>query len=770
MIINRILKHQLHLFFICFFGIIAHAQYLNLSSDYTDEQLINDIFIGQINSSCITVDNISIKGWNFDDGDKSYGYFEKGSLAFPIDKGIVLTTGKLQSVKGPNLGILSDSDSNWRGDMDLENALRESNSTDATILEFDFVSTQSTRISFDYMFASEQYLQLNDRGNCGYTDGFVFLIKKANTDEPYRNLAVLPNTSTPVSVNTVYGNGGKCTAANPQYFDQFNPQNSATDFNGQTKMLTATSEITPGEKYHLKIVIADQGNGLYDSGVFLRAGSFVGNKELGDDLLFEEGKGLCDGETHLIDATTAGATAYTWYKDGEEISGENNPTLTVDSAGDYEVEIVANGCKLKGFLRVEIQPEPFIGQTIFEVCDDNFDGQFTISFRDFLRDIVSNYTYGMSIKFYENEADARANTSNDLDTNSYSFPTSSKTVFARIQSGECEEIIRPITFQTPGLSIANPTPDFEICDEDLSGNEEINLMDYVDLINSNLDGNLYFFFTQSDAENEINSVSATQLIDSDRTFYVRFKAVGFCPNITILEFKFKQPKKSEVLIDQTICKNATTTLDAGTGFDSYLWLHSRETTQSISNVEVGIYQVRLEFNGCFYTQTVEVKAAEDISIDRIDIQGSTVTVFASGGNHPYLYALDNGPYQNSNVFFEVNLGFHTVHVISKIDQCTPISKDFSVIELSNFISPNGDGYNDVLDFSQLLNKLNPSFIIFDRYGRLLFEGNEKNQFIWDGKLNGIPLETGNYWYQVEWTEPTSHQIQKINHYILLKNK
>ncbi|MEG0696486.1 MAG: hypothetical protein RR447_05055, partial [Algoriella sp.] len=68
---------------------------------------------------------------------------------------------------------------------------------------------------------------------------------------------------------------------------------------------------------------------------------------------------------------------------------------------------------------------------------------------------------------------------------------------------------------------------------------------------------------------------------------------------------------------------------------------------------------------------------------------------ASGSTPPYLYALDNGNFQTSNIFTNVTLGNHIIHVKSNLG-CVPVSKEFSVIKLLNFISPNGDGKNDVL--------------------------------------------------------------------------
>ncbi|WP_162270415.1 choice-of-anchor L domain-containing protein [Vaginella massiliensis] len=748
---------------------ISKAQYLNVSGEYTDEKLIKDIFIGNENRNCITVENIKITGWDFGENDKSYGYFEKGSLDFPIEKGILLTTGRLKEAVGPNNKIISSTSRDWKGDEDLERALNISNSTNATILEFEFTMSKGTRISFDYLFASEEYLGPGSTGNCSYSDGFVFLIKKADTDEPYKNLAVLPNTTIPVSVNTVNGPGGRCAPVNPQFFDRFNPFESPTNFNGQTKMLTATTEIEPDTKYHLKIVIADHNNGYYDSGVFLRSGSFTGHVDLGPDLFSENEDGLCPDETHTIDASIDGATAYQWYKDGELLKGANNPQLEVFETGYYEVEILLDGCILKGNKTVEVQPVPEIKTTTFSICDDDFDGNYAISLRDYLHEIISNYTYGMYIKFYEKREDAENDDENDLDQNEYLFDSVSQTIFARIQSGRCPVKIVPITLEVGFLSEVEPIPPTELCDEDLDGKIELDIDESLTDFFTDLEYSPTYYLSESDAKNGINSIN-TIIISSDTDIYVRYKQPNRCENIMKVEFLFKQGKKTELLSDQMICNGTTTTLDAGEDFDSYLWLHNGATTSSIENVAAGSYQVRLEWNGCFYTQTVEVKEIEEISIDLVDIQGSTVTVIASGGNIPYRYALDGGSFQSSNVFTNVSLGMHTVYVKSSTDDCNAVERAFSVIQLSNAITPNGDGLNDVLDYAQLLQKTNPKLTIYDRYGMVIFEGNQQNQFIWDAKLNGIPLETGSYWYVVEWTEPTSNQHQKVSGSILLKNK
>ena len=51
-------------------------------------------------------------------------------------------------------------------------------------------------------------------------------------------------------------------------------ETAATNFNGETVLMTATSAVIPNNVYHIKLVIADRNDTSYDSAVFLGAGSF----------------------------------------------------------------------------------------------------------------------------------------------------------------------------------------------------------------------------------------------------------------------------------------------------------------------------------------------------------------------------------------------------------------------------------------------------------------------------------------------------------------
>jgi len=755
-------KIILLLFFTFTLNSFLFGQYILVDTSLSKEELI-DKFIGT-NTGCITISNINISGYNRSYDEISYGYFTKGTSNFDLSEGIILSTGKAKAAEGPNATLQSFYGINWGGDQDLIDILIQSNLPhdkilNATSLEFDFVSNLTTdQISFEYMFLSEEYRI----DNCDYSDAFAFLIKKADNSEPYQNIALIPNTTIPVTTKTI--NGADRCKSFQEYFGGFNSRNSPTNFNGQTKVLKANAQIVAGVKYHIKLVIADHGDsyGLYDSAVFLKAGSFVGSKSLGSDVV------LCPGKSETIDATTTNATAYKWYKDGVEISGETNATLVVNETGYYEVEITLNtGCSLKGHINVSVQKEPQIYQNRFSICDDDLDGKAQINLNDYTDRIVEDYS-NHQVKYFETEQDANDNISAEITNFELNEIQTSKEVWIRVQIETCKPIIKEITFTLNHLSVANIIPPIEICDEDLSNNEEINLSDYVDDLVTGIYGSPTYYLSEADAKNRQNTINATRTINSDQTFWIRFRQNGLCENVAPIHFIFKQSGKSSTLKDLTICKGTTTTLDAGPGFKTYEWLHNGDKNQSITNVPVGTYYVKLGLNGCFYTQEVKVIEAEDPTIQSIEIQGSTVTIKVTGSTPPYLYSLDNGTFQSSNIFTNVTLGTHTISVKSA-DNCLPISKEFSLIKLINFISPNGDGKNDVLDYSQLKSKINPKFVIYNRKGKLLFTGSEANNYTWDGKLNGKALPSDSYWYIIEWTEPNSTQTQKFEDWILLKS-
>ncbi|MDP5001853.1 MAG: T9SS type B sorting domain-containing protein [Flavobacterium sp.] len=404
----------------------GNAQNISVDEGYTPEYLVNDVLI---NSTCANVFNITVSGGNFATGEKSYGFFDGVGTSFPFQNGIILSTGKINNAPGPNSYLSDDGGSmGWNGDNDLNTALGLSNSFNATILEFDFIPL-GNKISFDYIFSSEQYLTNPSANQCNFTDGFAFLLKEASSTT-YQNLAVVPGTNTPVKVNTVRGSGTICPPANAAYFDAFNDINHPTNYNGQTKVLTAESDVTPGETYHIKLVIADEGNYRYDSAIFLGGGSFNFTIDIGDDRLIANGNPLCQGENLVVDATQTGATAYQWFQNSIAIPGATNATYNITSAGDYLVEInYGPTCQTTGSIKIEYAEDLIINEDTFTLCDadTNQDGITLFDLDVIKNQLFTNLPTNYVVSFFETTTSTSALSSNYTNTIAYNH-----TIYARV--------------------------------------------------------------------------------------------------------------------------------------------------------------------------------------------------------------------------------------------------------------------------------------------------------------------------------------------------
>lgn len=252
--------------------------------------------------------------------------------------------------------------------------------------------------------------------------------------------------------------------------------------------------------------------------------------------------------------------------------------------------------------------------------------------------------------------------------------------------------------------------------------------------------------------------------------YVKITSNEGCTANAKIELIAKPIKKSPILVDKYICIDSRTNLEAGPGYDSYLW-STGATTSGIQGVGVGEYTVVLGKNGCFVTQVVRVNKTVDPVIKEIEITNNTATVNVIGGTPSYKYSVDGtSNWQDSNVFTDLSRGQHTFYVKDS-NNCTPISVEITVPNLLNAITPNGDNKNDYIDYSELAYKGNLSFVIYDRYGNKIFTGDKFNNYRWDGKHFDKKILTGTYWFHINWNEPNKEKTPiKYTGWILVKNR
>ncbi|MFC4747942.1 choice-of-anchor L domain-containing protein [Flavobacterium branchiicola] len=741
-----------------------NAQFITIDDQRTPQQLIEDVLV---NSSCASASDSRGLGDTFRPGKQSYAYFNANGSNFPFAEGIMLASSTATTAIGPFVSELVSSDNiNWIGDNDL-NLTLGIQSTNATVLEFDFVAS-ATSLSFNYIFASNEY-QFDYP--CLYSDGFAFLIKEEGTADPYKNLAVLPKTSTPVSsvnIHPIIGPGTRpggitytgCSASNENYFNGLNNNTSPVNYAGQTKVMTAQTNVTPGKKYHVKMVIADDRNRNLESAIFLEAGSFTSTITLGEDRTIAANNPACFGEKILLDSKLNPADyTFKWYKKTDPATTLGTAsTFEVTDAGTYKIDatIISGTCVSSGEINIDYAPEILSTNTSLLQCDDNSDG---ISIFDLTKvnNIVKNNVANISNKgYYETLADAQNKINPIATPDMYINKNAGQIVYARIENiYNCYKIAE-VTLQIATTSIPDPSP-IKTCDGDnvqdglyqFDLNAEVTPIVIAGLPNTL---NAVYYLTANDALAEINPLPNIfkNTIPFNQTIFGRVVNGPDCYDVvkvTLVVNTFDPPNFEDE--SKYVCKNSDITLSVATGFSSYSW-NTGETTNELLVSTPGDYSVTVtNANGCPKTKKFKVILSEPATITDVtvnDFSGNDNSILIKyTGVGTYQFSLDGKTYQDDPLFNGVAPGVYNVIAKDK-NGCGP-SNSFLVyvLDYPKFFTPNNDSYHDewIIENSDQL----PDYkiFIFDRYGKLLKQMNQ-NSPGWNGQFNGQQLPSDDYWF------------------------
>lgn len=732
---------------------LTNAQNIVVDDSYTAQQLVENVLV---NSPCATVSNFSVTGDPFSAGQESYGFFSYVGTDFPFASGIVLSTSRANRTAGPNDNLIDEGSPSWIGDNDLEQAISVAGTLNATALEFDFTPLTS-QISFDYIFASEEY---QGTAPCKYSDGFAFLLKVAGSTDTYQNLALIPNTTTPVKVTSVHPNipgGNGCSAQNEEYFGGYNGAIHPINFNGQTVVMTAKSDVIPGTTYHIKLVIADEVNIRYDSAIFLGGGSFNVGTNIGPDRLEATNNPVCSGETIVLDATETGLNTYQWFKNSVAIVGETNPTYTVTSAGTYEVEVAINGtpCIAKGKAIIEYSDLPVLNNQTLYQCDENTDGITKYNLTSLNSAITGGNPDITDVKFFQSLTEAQSNSNPIANPTNYQNVIANQIIYATAKNQFGCYGIAQIELKVPSNTLPNIAPIYT-CDvvgsQDGITNFDLNTLVGIPLSGS-LPTGLTFAYYVAESNAILNTsplnTTFTNTIANHQTIYVKILDGINCYGILPIDLNVNTFDPSN-FGDQTIylCSSESKTLAVASGFSSYIW--SNGQTGNLINVTTsGIYTVTVtNANGCEKTKRFEVIASSTATITNVivnDFSGNSNAIeIVATGIGDYEYSIDGINFQDSPTFSSLEPNEYTVYVNDK-NGCPITSKSVYVLDYPHFFTPNEDGINDIWRIQKLQFLAKSRIYIFDRFGKLLFSFNE-NQAGWNGKYNGIDLPSTDYWF------------------------
>ena len=667
---------------------------------YTIEELVTDILI---DSPCAQISNITFStGTNFGE-ENGIGYFSNPDGGFPFEDGLLLTSGDASEAAGPNTNAMGSGTTNWPGDPDLTTIVTQAgvNTTtnNATIIQFDFVPLND-ELSFDFIMASEEY----DMGNfeCTFSDVFAFLLTDSSGNTT--NLAVVPGTTDPILVTNIHPDNGSCPAVNEQFFGEYIPDNlPPISFDGRTTVFTAFSPVNIGETYTIKLAIADAGDSNFDSGVFLKAGSFdIGEVDLGGDITIAGGNAVCEDQPIILD-TSAPSVTHVWYKDGFVIDGETSSTLNVTEAGLYTVQIIFSpSCIIDDEILIEFLPNPVIANTPdnLSACSTTAQAQFDLTVND---SVVLGTQNPADFTVTYHESQTNADSSSNALVSPYTNTANPQTIFVRIEDN-ATGCFETTTFT---LSISSPTHTAESvdligCDNDDDGIATFDL----DAHNANiLNGqdasqfNVTYHNSQADADAATGAL-VSPYNSSGETVFVRVETVAFADCYVTNSF--------DLVIGTEPLTSFTNDFDYEVCPDATVPIIIEATPENYSEGEVTINWY-LE-NGLISNEN-----------------GLTLPV------------IDAGEYEIEVIFNDTGCSNSTFITVIELDTCV----------IPQGISPNGDGKNDIFDLSSYgVTKLE----IFNRNGTLVYsKTNYTNE--WFGQTNdGDELPVGTYFYTMEYQD------------------
>ena len=243
-----------------------------ITSTQNVQNLVQNVLLG----GGVQAFNISYHG-----SSAALGFFNGSGTNIGLSSGIIMTTGNISGnfdgPKGPNnkpdAGFDNGSSPPPQPTFSLlSNLINTQALYNSSVIKFDFIPT-GNQVSFRYVFGSEEYPEYV--GSI-YNDVFGFFISGPGING-WKNIAVIPGSNTEVAINSVNNGASNTGPCNNCAFYVDNTNGATIQYDGFTKVLTAQANVIPCSTYTIILAIADVGDPIYDSGVFLEAKSFTTN-------------------------------------------------------------------------------------------------------------------------------------------------------------------------------------------------------------------------------------------------------------------------------------------------------------------------------------------------------------------------------------------------------------------------------------------------------------------------------------------------------------
>ena len=475
-----------------------------------------------------------------------------------------------------------------------------------------------------------------------------------------------------------------------------------------------------------------------------------------------------------------------------------SPYINTSNPQQIFVTITDNttGCSIST-QRFDIQVDeaaeanPDMDPIVYQECDDTMetDGnpindsvQFDLSTQDALvldgQDPV-NYI----VSYYATEADANLNV-NPLPT-LYENVINPQVIYARVDNNALSVIgiALDLSALTAGLDLdADGTIDtydtdadgvFDLVDVDGDG--------LSDAIDTNADGIIDFVDIDGDGLGDPVDLNNDGTFDNQQDGSI-------CYAVTDLTLQVNPLPNFNLEDSYILCVSTNGTevldplvLDTGLSQTDYSFEWSLDgsvlagaTSPSISPLQGGTYSVIVtDISTSTQTNCTNSDSTEVIESEPPTLVADVVTqAFANNhvieavatGPGDYEYSLDGGPWQDSGTFTGVSTGEHEVIARDK-NGCGIAVVPVFVIDYPLYFTPNGDGNHDTWNIAGIGSSA--KIYIFDRYGKLLKQLSPTGSG-WNGTYNGNMMPTSDYWFLVEYNEPTTGNKKEFKAHFTLK--
>jgi gliding motility-associated-like protein len=461
---------------------------------------------------------------------------------------------------------------------------------------------------------------------------------------------------------------------------------------------------------------------------------------------------------------------------------------------------------------IKVNPLPLITpNVVYQECDDDTDGFTVFNLNSQAANLLSTNPLPLSnytLAFYLNGTPGQpiSNPGAFVNTNTTGNTQIIYVVATNTITG-CKSPVGQFTIMVNPKPTLTPPANFATCDDEPNDNDGYYLYPLDVLVPGILgtqlpaDYTVTFYNTQAEANSGTNAITDLANYQAHtQTVWIRVENnITHCARIGSFNITIEQEPQPlitadtnvicvdfnthQVVRDLVLTATNTTSYVPGTTIPSYTYQWFDAAGVAIPGATASTYLVDYTFAdnistnfsvvmtstsslGCSGTspnftvlqsgQAVPMPAGSSgYTITNAFSDNQTITITVDGYG-TYLYSLDDGPRQASNVFENVSLGEHYVTVWDSeggvAASCDPlILTGVQIIDYPHYFTPNGDGIHDYWNIVGLSTQLNAKIYIFDRQGKLIKQISPQSQG-WDGTYNGNLMPATDYWFTVYYNE------------------